>query len=61
MRDKLRGRDTGRGGSRLPVGTLMQDSTPGPWPHDLTKADAQPLSHPDAPRVLSLKNLYTHF
>ena len=27
-------RDTGRGRSRLPVGSLMQDSISGPWDHD---------------------------
>ena len=37
-----------RGRSRLPAGTLMQDSIPGPWDHDLSSV-AQPLSHPGAP------------
>ena len=42
-----RSRDTGRGRSRLPEGSLMWDSIPGPgsWPEP--KAEAQPLSHPD--------------
>ena len=46
-----RGRDIGRGRSRLPVVSLMRDSIPGPQDQDLnqTKADAQPLSHPGAP------------
>ena len=32
-----RGRDTGRGRSRLPVGSPMQDLIPGPWDHDLSQ------------------------
>ena len=32
-----RGRDIGRGRSRLPVGSLMQGSIPGPWDHDLSQ------------------------
>ena len=43
MRDTHTGRDTGRGRSRLPAGSPMQDLTPGPW------ADAQPLSHGGIP------------
>ena len=35
-RHTVRGRDTGRGRSRLPAGTLMQDSIPGPQDHDLS-------------------------
>ena len=53
MRDTERGRDTGRGRSRLPVGILMQDSIPGSWPEP--KASAQPLSHPGALHTI-LKN-----
>ena len=34
-RHRDRGRDTGRGKSRVPVESLMQDSLPGPWNHDL--------------------------
>ena len=45
MRDTERGREIGRGRSRLPAGSTMWDSIPGPEP----KADAQPLSHPDVP------------
>ena len=39
MRDTERekGRDTGRGRSRLPAGTLTRDSIPGPWGHDLSQ------------------------
>ena len=33
-RHRERGRDVGRGRSRLPTGTLMQDSIPGPQDHD---------------------------
>ena len=50
MRQKReRGRDTGRGRSRLPAGSLMQDGsrTPGSCPEP--KADAQPLSYPGIP------------
>ena len=47
MRDTERVRDTGRKRSRLPVGSLMQDSIPGPWGSlPELKADAQPLSPP---------------
>ena len=45
MRDteRKRGRDIGRGRSRLPTGTLMQDSIPGSWDHDLSQR--QMLNH----------------
>ena len=45
-------RDTGRGRSRLPVQSLMgglNPRTPGSQPDP--KADAQPLSHPGAPKT----------
>ena len=32
----MRGRDIGRGSSRLPMGSLMWDSIPGPRDHDLS-------------------------
>ena len=32
-----RGRDIGRGRSRLLMGNLMQDSIPGPWDHDVSQ------------------------
>ena len=32
-----RGRDTDRGRSRLPTGSLMRDSIPGPWDHHLSQ------------------------
>ena len=61
MKDTKRGRNTGRGRSRLFIGSLMWDSIPG---GDRTeqkadtqpeqKADTQPLSHPDVPKVNSL-------
>ena len=35
MKDRERGRDTGRWRSRLPVGSPMWDSMPGPWDHAL--------------------------
>ena len=37
MRDTQRGRDIGRGRSRLSVEILMRDSIPGPWDHDLSE------------------------
>ena len=39
MRDteRERGRDTGRGRCRLSLGSLMQDSVPGPQDHDLSQ------------------------
>ena len=45
MRDthRERGRDIVRGRSRLPMGSLMQDSIPGPWDHDLSQK--QILNH----------------
>ena len=42
-----RGGDIGKGRSRLPAGSPMQDSIPGSCPE--LKANAQPLSHPGAP------------
>ena len=36
MRDTERGKDIGRGKSRLSVGALMWDSTPGPQVRDLS-------------------------
>ena len=52
MRDRERGkkgRDTGRGRSRLHIGSSMQDSIPGLQdPNPELKADAQLLSHPGA-------------
>ena len=43
MRDTERGRDIGRGRSRLHAGNLMQDSIPGPQDHDLSQR--QTLNH----------------
>ena len=37
MRDTQRGRDTGRGRTRLPVGSPMQNSIPGPRDHALSQ------------------------
>ena len=50
MREKERGRDTGRGRSRPPAGSPMWDSIPGWESQPELKADAQPLSHPAVPR-----------
>ena len=57
MRDTKRGRDTGRGRSRLHAGTGMGGvdlGSPGSRPEP--KADAQPLSHPGGP-----SNYYFNF
>ena len=43
MSDTERGRDTGRGRSRLHAGSLMQDPVPGPQDHDLSPR--QTLNH----------------
>ena len=43
MRDTQRGRDIGRGRSRLPSGSLMWDWIPGPRDHDLSQR--QMLNH----------------
>ena len=43
MRDKERGRETGRGRSRLPVGSPMRDSIP--EPRDQNLSQRQMLSH----------------
>ena len=43
MRDTERGRDVGRGRSRLPAGSLMWDSIPGPW--DYAQSQRQMLNH----------------
>ena len=37
--DTERGRDIGTGRSRLPAGSLMWDSIPGPWDHDLSQRE----------------------
>ena len=47
MSDTERSRDIGRGRRKLPVGSPMQDSIPGPQDHTPSKADIKPLSHPD--------------
>ena len=49
MRD--RGRDIGRGRSKLPVGSPMRDLILGLQGHSLShrQTDAQPLSHPGVP------------
>ena len=47
MRDTHREADIDRGKSRLPAGSLMWDSIPGPGSCPEPKADAQQLSHPE--------------
>ena len=43
MRDTERGRDTGRGRSKVPMGSLMWDLIPGPRDHTLRQR--QMLNH----------------
>ena len=55
MRDteRERGRDIGRGRSRLPTGSPMQDSILGfPGSQPEPKADTQPLNHVGVPGAL---------
>ena len=56
MRDTERGRDTGRGRSRLPVWSPMWDLIPRPQlgSRPEPKADAQLLSHPGVPENKNL-------
>ena len=49
MREE-RGRDTDTRRSRLPAGSPMQDSIPGPRDHDLSPRQMLTLSHPGASR-----------
>ena len=42
-RHRERGRDIAKGRSRIPMGSLMQDSIPGPQDHDLSQR--QMLNH----------------
>ena len=59
MRDREKGRDTGRGRSRLHAGSPMWDSILGLQDHTLgqRQIDAQPLSHPGVPILISLKRI----
>ena len=49
MRDTERGRDIGRGRSRLLTGSPIWDSIPELGSHPEPKADTQPLSYPGVP------------
>ena len=49
MRDTHRGRDIGKGRSRLHAGSPTWDSISGSCPEP--KADTQTLSHPGVPRL----------
>ena len=49
MRHTERGRDIGRGRSRLPVVSPMWDPLPGPWDLSRRQMDALPLSHLGVP------------
>ena len=48
----MRGRDIGRGRSRLHGGSPVRDAIPDPRISPEPKADSQPLSHPGAPVCL---------
>ena len=53
-RPRERGRDTGRGRSRLPVGCPMWDSIPGPQGHDLSlRQTPSQLNYPGTPKTSS--------
>ena len=54
MRDTEKGRDIGRGRSRLPAGSPTWDTIPDKGSQPEPKADAQPLSHPGVPQELIL-------
>ena len=56
MRDteRKKGRNTGRRRIRLPAGSSMRDSIPGPWHHALSPRQTQPQSHPGVPTMLLL-------
>ena len=59
-RHKEGGRNIGRGRSRLPAGSQMQDLIPGPLDHDLSQR--QTLSHLGVPVFVSKYNqLFYHF
>ena len=57
-RNTERRRDTGRRISRLPAGSLRQDSIPGPWDHDLSQRQVLNQVSP-GPRVQSVEDLQT--
>ena len=54
MRDTERGRDTGRGRSRLPVGSPRWDSIPGPWDLDLSCRQTSTAEPPRRPNKVEL-------
>ena len=47
MRDTERGRDTGRGRSRFPMGSPMQNWIPGLWDHVVSQRE---MLNPEPPR-----------
>ena len=50
IRDRERGRDIGRGRSRVPVGNPMKDSIPGPQDHDWSEGRCSTTEPPRCPR-----------
>ena len=54
MRDTERGRDTGRGRSRLHAGSPTRGLYPGLQDHAPAEGFAKPLSHPGCPRLLTI-------
>ena len=62
MRDgeRERGRDIGRGRSRLPTGARAR-LDPSSWDHTLSQRQTlQPLSHPGVPKRNFLKGMFKH-
>ena len=59
MRDRERGRDTDRGRSRFPAGSLMQDLILGPWIHYWAKGRCWTTEPPRHPYIqFLLKNCF---
>ena len=66
-----RGRDRGKGRSRLPAGSPMWDSIPRSWDHDLSQRQMLNQSHPGIPELNTsysngksphfIRNLYSIF
>ena len=53
-RHRERGRDIGRGRSRLPMGSLIRELIPGPRDHNLSQSRCSTLSHPGILSMLYL-------
>ena len=51
--------DTGRGRSRLPARSLMQDLIPGPWDHDLSQRHST-TEPPRCPQACLFDDIHQH-